>query len=406
MNLLPIHNSSQEHLVYRQVDEFNNIIPTSVEIEEIRYLCEQIHLLCRNVLPSELFSDILKKQNLSYNVVQLGSSLQWMDCIRCVKKERNNNNDSKNHDKYLQSMEELQKYCVSLVKILQQYPRLGTIVDILHKYNIKWSKLPKRNFKGELLRAYNYWIEEEPDATQSSLFSSVGIWTSPSLPFQNFIHGCIWCSIGLLFIVVSLATEPSPFASRALKLWYAKYILGRIVRERISFLVLGIFFFISGINNFCMSWTLYGHHNRKLAKLLMLIQSIGCLIFFTVVTIASSCDGCFGNGFFANEGSIRPVFYAVHGIARGGGALMLVICPKFSFYTLYIGTTLESLSWIIFLVGSDVISGTVFIILVVISFMIQVCFCAHSLYNRNEAIKKGIVLPRSLTHSLTHSLTC
>lgn len=133
-----------------------------------------------------------------------------MDCFHRDNKVGNSYHDNMNHEKYLQSMEEIQKYCVSLVKILQLYPRLSSIVDILYKYNIKWSLLTKRNFRGELLRAYNYWIEEEADATQSSLFSSVGIWTSPSLPFQNFIHGCIDVALAYYSLLYYLLPNKAP----------------------------------------------------------------------------------------------------------------------------------------------------------------------------------------------------
>ena len=63
--------------------------------------------------------------------------------------------------------------------------------------------------------------------------------------------------------------------------------------------------------------------------------------------------GCFGNSFFEGEGPWRTLFYFTNGTARGVGAYMLVRASHLSFYVLWLGTSLESVSWVFFVIGSN-----------------------------------------------------
>jgi len=259
-------------------------------------------------------------------------------------------------------------------------------VDVLAKYGLRWTKVPLRYTAGELNMAYTHWIESSDDALGTSLFSSVGIWTSPSWATEVFIHSCFALLVGSCAIIAS-------YLSRSVWPDTIDNVIQSLVREPISMAALGVAFVLSGINDALMWVSLSKLHSVELAKSLMVLQACITLGAGLLFMVASACDGCFGHGFFENKGPWCTLFYLTNGTARGGGAFMLARKPHLSFYIHWLKTSLECMSWTFFVLGS--VAAPFWIGVLIFANCWAFISGAINLRRRNAAVKEAFQLEQA-----------
>ena len=158
---------------------------------------------------------------------------------------------------------------------------------VLSKFGLQFTDVPLRFTPGDLNKKFDHWIESSEDAMATSLFSSVGVWTSPNWANEVAIHSVTWIIVGASCIIAG---------SLSLAVW--PHVMGNVifaaVRAPISMITFGIVLVASGINDGFMWICLSKYSNVQMAKRLMVLQSFITMGAGLIFTVASACDGPWG----------------------------------------------------------------------------------------------------------------
>ena len=193
-------------MYYRErISNINGVLPNREELDHIERSCSCIHRLCSHI-PQSLWKE--KLESVGIRVRSKTETNKNFDCDCTSLFSKWNHSPLNNDNIYSEDLGELNRYVDDLLLLFEEHPRAGDeLMRILDDHGIHYDNIPKRNFRGSLQNSLSYWTEKAPDAANTSLFSSVGIWTSPSLPSTNAMHGVIWMTFGCLLIAIALATE-------------------------------------------------------------------------------------------------------------------------------------------------------------------------------------------------------
>ena len=183
-----------------------------------------------------------------------------------------------------ETIQEFQGAVQRIKRLLETRKNVGLVIQIMSGFGILCRNTPSRITEGDLNKKFAHWTETSKDAMDTSLFSSVGIWTSPNWASEVAGHAATWLVLGLAAILagsVEVSVWPPPVGN----------IIGLVVREPVSMIALGVAFVISGANDFCIWVCLSKYSSLKIAKQLMVVQAGITSSAGLIFALASSCNG-------------------------------------------------------------------------------------------------------------------